>query len=178
MSIGDLSSKLKNKIRQDRERFEQIAESEFKTLQHNLSVSSKNALSTIEADINASLGRMSKTISNSLSQLEEQNHRFQKTMLSRLSKFAMLGLSLILGVALGTWLLTVMTNKYISTLYDDITALRRQKKQAQQTLKALEQQTWGIQFLESERGRFIVLPQEMKIKTGWSLGESQAIKVE
>lgn len=178
MSIGDLSSKLKDKISQDREEFEKIARSEFESLQRSLSASSQSALRTIEADISGQLGRMSTTISESLRELEAKNKRFHRALAKTLARSTALGLCLILGGAIGTWLLTMATNRYTVELRQEITELREQRASAQQTLATLEKKTWGIQLLDTKEGRFIILPQKTTAKPGWTIGKRPAIKLE
>jgi electron transfer flavoprotein alpha subunit len=178
VSIGDLSSKLKDKINQDRKEFEKIAHSELESLQRSLSASSQSALRTIEADISGQLGRMSTTISESLRDLEVKNSRFHRALAKTLARSTALGLCLILGGAIGTWLLTMAASRYALELQKDVTELREQRKSAQQTLATLEKKTWGVQLLDTKEGRFIILPPKTTAKTGWTIGKRPAIKLE
>lgn len=178
MSIGSLSSKLKDKIDQDRERFEMIAKAEFESFQKSLSASLQSALRTTESDIGMQLGRMNTTISDSLQDLESKNSRFHRRLATTLAKATTLGLCLILGGALGAWLLTMATNRYTLELQKEIRELREQRASAQQVLAGLEKKTWGIQLQKSQAGRFIILPPNTTVKAGWTVGTRNALKLE
>lgn len=178
MSTGDLSSKLKDRINQDREQFETIARSEFENFQKSLSASLQSALHTTESDINAQLDSMNTTLTNSLLQLQSKNNTFHKAFARTLARSTTLGLYLVLGSALGAWLLTMTTTRYTLELQKEITKLQKQQTTAQQTLAALEQKTWGVQLLDTKEGRFIILPKTTTAKTGWTVGTKKALKLE
>ena len=63
-------------------------------------------------------------------------------------------------------------------------SLREERKQldvevraAQASLEKMQANTWGLTFQESEKGRFIVLPEGMTSETNWTVGKSAAIRL-
>jgi len=178
VSIGDLSNKLKERISQDREKLEQIAHDEFASLQQSLSASSKNALATIEADINTKLGSMSEAISNRLALLESRTGTLQKTLVASWAKSTALGLCLLLGLTLGAWGLSATMSARILTLWSELRELQQSRADLEQTVSNLERKTWGIRLVAKDQGKFIVLPPKTSIKTGWTIGNNEAIKLE
>ena len=55
---------------------------------------------------------------------------------------------------------------------------QRQTISAQnETIENLEAQTFGIDLRKYKNGRFIILPKNQKIKTGWTVDERPAIKL-
>lgn len=178
MSIGNLSNRLQARISQDRETLEQIAHSEFERLRQSLHRSSQNALATIEADFAAKAEAMSETVSSRLERLERQTGRLQKTLVSSWLKSAALGACMMFGIALGGWGLSAMMSNHVQTLLSQTRELQQVKKDLEQTVSLLEHKTWGIRLLATEKGKFILLPPKASIKTGWTFGDNQAIKLE
>lgn len=185
MSIGELNSKLKDRIKQDRLNLEQIAKNEFAGLQRSLNESSKSALATIEADIAVQVQAMSEKIADGLGRLEKNTMLLQKALLSSWMKAATVGLFVFLGAALGAWGVSRTVSGDIQELLAQRTELQQQKEgleqeaaDLKQTIARMQQKTWGIQLMDTEKGRFIVLPPKTKIVTGWSVGEKDAIKLE
>ncbi len=80
MSIGDLSSKLKEKIDQDRQNLERIAKEEFETFQTSLNASLQSALDTTANAMDAQLQPWNQKISGQLQELENRNTLFRKTL--------------------------------------------------------------------------------------------------
>ena len=63
-------------------------------------------------------------------------------------------------------------------------SLREERKQldvevraAQASLEKMQANTWGLTFQESEKGRFIVLPEGMTSETNWTVGKRDAIRL-
>ena len=48
---------------------------------------------------------------------------------------------------------------------------------AQASLEKMQAKTWGLTFQESEKGRFIVLPEGMTSETNWTVGKRDAIRL-
>ncbi len=178
MSIGDLKIKLQARISEDRKTLEQITQNEFENLQRSLSESSKNALNTIKADIAAQAEAMSEVVTNKLQRLEQQTEKLQNTLVSSWLKSATLGACLMFGLTLGAWGLSAAASGYVQGQWSQISELQREKENLQETVALLEQKTWGIQLLETTKGRFILLPKKATAKTGWTMNDRDAIKLE
>ena len=94
--------------------------------------------------------------------IDEQNRQSRRLLLNSCLTFVLLSLA-----AAG---LILYQGKMIDDRWDTI---RTQNK----TIQNLKDQTFGIDLREWENGRFITLPKNQKIKTGWTVGERQAIKL-
>ena len=94
--------------------------------------------------------------------IDEQNRQSRRLLLNSCLTFVLLSLA-----AEG---LILYQGKLIDDRWDTI---RTQNK----TIQNLKDQTFGIDLREWENGRFITLPKNQKIKTGWTVGERQAIKL-
>lgn len=70
----------------------------------------------------------------------------------------MTGLSLFLGVSLGSWGLMQFLASRIQGQIETSTALAVEIETQQQTLKQMEAKTWGIEFKQDYQGRFLVFP--------------------
>ena len=178
MSIGDLSSKLKEKIDQDRQTLEKIASEEFEIFQKSLNASLQSALDTTANAIATQLQPWNRKIAGQLQELENRNTMFHKTIARSCFQTAMLGLLLMLGITLGAWGLTeIMTNR-ISELREDISNLKSQQERLKMSVSIFQQKTWGLELLDSGNGRFILLPEGKTIKSGWTFKDQNALKLE
>ncbi len=48
----------------------------------------------------------------------------------------------------------------------------------QASIKILQEQTLGLELLERDSGRFILLPKGMTVKTDWTFKKRKALKLE
>ncbi len=171
MSIGDLSSKLKEKIDQDRQTLEKIANEEFENFQKSLNASLQSALDTTSNAIDAQLQPWNQKITGQLQELESRNTLFHKTIARSCFHTALLGFFLVLGITIGAWgLIKVMSNR--------VSDLETRQERLQASIKNLQEQTWGLELLERDSGRFILLPKGMTVKTDWTFNKQKALKLE
>lgn len=171
MSIGDLSSKLKEKIDQDRQNLERIAQEEFETFQTSLNASLQSALDTTATAIEAQLQPWNQKISGQLQELENRNTLFRKTIARSCFQTAMLGLCLMLGITFGAWGMTELMAIRVRELATEQERLRN-------SITILKEKTWGLELLEEENGRFILLPKGMTVKTDWTYHNQKVLKLE
>ena len=82
------------------------------------------------------------------------------------------------GVAIGATGLTAWLGADIRTKIEDRASLDVDIVQARETLRAIEEGTWGVQFHELSNGRFLVLPEGVEPLTGWTVGDRTAVKLE
>lgn len=170
-NLNSLTEKMKARTERERQELEALTRQQFNSLSENLSASSKNALSSTEAAIQAQFTALEKSVASRCGILSRM---FGKRLLQAL----LLSFALFLGLTLGGWgLIQWETGRILS--------LRQEASQLQSTVTALEKaaaqweaKTWGLELTETKDGRFIILPTKMTIKTGWTLGNRQAIKVE
>ncbi len=170
-SLSTLAERIRAKTEQDRQEIEALTRQQFNSLSENLNASSKNALSSTEVAIQAQLAVLEKSVTSRCAIL---NWMFGKRFLQAL----FLSFALFLGLTFGGWsLIQWETSRILS--------LRKETAQLQSTVAALEKtaaqweaKTWGLELTENDKGRFIIIPAKITIKTGWTLGNRQAIKLE
>jgi hypothetical protein len=170
-SLANLTERLKSKTEENRQTAEKLIEAEFESLSLNVRESMKNALATIENAINREIVTMRESMTG---QIRLLNNGFIKLWLV----CGLLGLGLIGGMALGGWGLASLVQRHIISLRQDLTGLNQQKARLEITLKQLESKTWGLSLIEHPEGRFIILPPNATLKTGWKLGKQPAAKLE
>ena len=119
----------------------------------------KSVLDDLVNDIRNYTSESTRLIKNAI---DEQNRQSRSLLLNSCLTFVLLSLA-----AVG---LILYLDKMIDDRWDTI---RTQNK----TIQNLKDQTFGIELREWENGRFITLPKNQKIKTGWTVGERQAIKL-
>jgi len=178
MSLGDLSSKLQDKISQDRHTKETITTDELPRLNETLLNISSVALHTTESAIVQRTEAMARTIFQSLARMEKNSMLLSRSLARAWFRNILLGTGIVLGVFIGTWTLTSLMTHRLDTLMKDITSLQGRKARLEQSVAIMEAQAWGIQLMESEQGRFLILPEGMTLKPGWRIGDLPALKLE
>ncbi|MHC1712355.1 MAG: hypothetical protein AB9872_09405 [Solidesulfovibrio sp.] len=63
-------------------------------------------------------------------------------------------------------------------LIAEIQTLREDKNALETIATQLQERTWGLQLMENQEGRFIILPPKTSAHTGWTVGKQQAVKLE
>jgi uncharacterized protein YlxW (UPF0749 family) len=142
-------------------------------------------LATIETDITAQVEAMNDKVSERLGRLEKIADLLRTTLLWCWLKSLTLGLFMILGVTLGAWGLGHKLGNDIqellaqrSELQQQVESLEQETADLKQTIARMQPETWGIRLVESEKGRFIVLPPGTEVKEDWILGENKVLKLE
>ena len=170
-SLASLAERLKAKTEQDRQELEALTRQQFDALSESLRQSSTAALNTTEAAIQDALGQLEASIASRCLTL---SRIFGRRWLQAL----LLGLALLMGTALGGWGLLTMLQSRTTALQNEIQDLRADKATLETTVTQLSERTWGLKLLENQEGRFIVLPPRTTPKTGWTVGNQQAVKLE
>ena len=170
-SLTNLAERMKEKAEQERQQIESIVGDELTNLRLNLSSATRNALNTIKSD-------MEGEIKNARWTLKDQTQSLCWNIGQRWLMVSLIALAAIIGVSLGGWGLTKLVERKVLNLHREISQLQGQQIQLEITVNQLEAKTWGLELLEAQEGRFIVLPPDTTAKTGWTRGKRQAIKVE
>ena len=119
----------------------------------------KSVLDDLVNDIRNYTSESTRLIKNAI---DEQNRQSRRLLLNSCLTFVLLSLAAV-GLIL-----------YLGEMIDDRwDTIRTQNK----TIQNLKDQTFGIDLRELKDGRFITLPKNQKIETGWWVGEHQAIKL-
>ena len=156
---SDLTSRLQRRLETERAEIEATAARELKVLGESLRGVAESALRTIEADTAAATGRL------------------RGMLLRAWFRPLVIGLSLSVGICGGSWAamhwLWTTTQQQIETL----TVLRVDIEQARATLAEIEETTWGLELMEIDGERFVVLPAGTLSNPSWSVGGRPALKL-
>ena len=146
--ILDLAKDFEKKSKQQANDTEQNLHNVFKQHETFIENALKSSAEKIESDIHAQNSRMNGLI---------------------LRSWAWIMLTIVLVLAASTGLL-MWTGNLIAS---DMKIIQQQSS----TLEKLKAQTFGIQLIENREGRFIVLPNGIKVDPNWSVAEKNALKL-
>ena len=156
---SDLTSRLQRRLETERAEIEATAARELKTLGESLRGVAGNALRTIEADAAAATGRM------------------RGMLLRAWVRPLVIGLSLSLGICGGSWAAMRLLWTAIEWKVETLAALTAEIEQARETLTEIEQTTWGLELMEIDGTRFVVLPAGTPDRPFWTVGGRPALKL-
>ncbi|MHB8978787.1 MAG: hypothetical protein ACYDAI_19260 [Trichloromonadaceae bacterium] len=159
--MSDLSKTLQVKMQQQRSEIEQILNSELQGLSESLRAGARRELDITAVAIRLQAQQIGAEISGHLAQIQKQDQR-------RGWKTAGI-LAGILGL--------ICASVWATTLYQSH-LIESNLAEKQATLKTLETaKSWGLELMESNQGRFIVLPPGLTLEGGYSVGQSAAVKI-
>lgn len=189
-STGSLRAKLRAKTEESRAGVRELVDEQLKTLAAELSQSVAGVKRTIKTDMRelehsvekerlwALTKGLSQSVDRARATIEEDIQKLTGDARRWLGRTVGLGILAALGVMIvaagGSWWLA----RDIGNQIEERTSLDLDIVLARQTLRALEEGTWGVQFREEERGRFLVLPEGVEPVTGWTWGDRTAVKLE
>ena len=156
---SDLTSRLQRRLETERSEIEETAARELKVLGESLRGVASSALRTIEADTVAVSGRMS------------------ALLLRAWVRPLVIGLSLSLGICGGSWAAMRLLWTAIEWKVETLAALTADIEQARQTLTEIEETTWGLELMEIDGERFVVLPAGTPDRPFWTVGGRPALKL-
>lgn len=179
-----LSERLRQKLETDRRAVESLTRQELEKLASDLRKACVSALSSTEAAIDKTtrdalsrLGARSDMLSATLSEIERRAKATTTLTVQNWIKPLATGLSLFLGVSLGSWGLMQFLASRIQGQIETSEALAAEIETQQRTLKQIEAKTWGVEFKQDDQGRFLVFPSGVQPSTGWTVGKRQAVKL-
>ena len=140
----DFRERLQRKIERDHQTLETVTANELKKLEDGLRNIVNGALSTIERDTGAATKRMA------------------AMLLMAWIRPLLVGLSLFLGILLGSWGLMQWLSSDIGSKIETWSEIKLKIEEHRETLRQIEAQTWGVEFHEDKNGdrleRLLVLP--------------------
>ena len=139
-SGSDLKARLQKKLEQEREQIEEVTRSALKKLAENLLQYVENEMYIIVRDI------------------KDHTRRMNAVLLGAWLRSVMVGVCLFLGILGGSWGLTQWLSSNIQSLIQTRSALQIEIQEARQTIELLEQSTWGVNLVEVNGRRFVILP--------------------
>jgi len=155
-STGSLRDRLRARTEESQTGVKKLVGEQLRTLAGELSQSVAGARRTIEADIQ---------------RLTADARRW-------LFRPVLYGILAALGVAAGAAGLSAWLGAGIRARIEERAALDVGIAEARQTLERIEEATWGVLFHEEEQGRFLVMPEGVGPRTGWTVRDREAVKLE
>lgn len=149
-STGSLRDRLREGIEESQAGVKALVDEQLKTLGDELSTSVDGARRTIKADI----------------------RRLTQDARRSLFRPVLWGILAALGVVLGSWGLLAGLTADIRAKIEERAILGARIEEQTETLARLDAVTWGVQFFESERGRFLVLPDGVEAEN-WTWGDGR-----
>ena len=132
---------MRTRIESERREIGELTASELARLAGNSQCDARNALSTIEPDTEEATGRM------------------RSLLLKAWLRPLVVGLSLFLGICVGSWVTMHWLSRSIHDRIETLRELDTRTEWARAMLAEIEETTWGIELLESSRGeRYVSLP--------------------
>ncbi|MHB8989214.1 MAG: hypothetical protein ACYC6S_10595 [Desulfobulbia bacterium] len=174
-TLDNLQKHLRQKQEEKREQIEALTQQELEQLGANLRNAANRVLHIIENDMQGQIGRMNQSLKKSLNQTRKQAEVLQSTMQKMWIKPALIGLSLFIGISLGSWGLMQFLSSQITTQTEKLGQLQLQMESERQTLQILQDKTWGVTLHQDKQGRFVVLPPGANPKISWSVGGRPAL---
>ena len=156
---SDLTSRLQRRLETERAEIEATATRELKMLGESLRSVAESALRTIEADTAAATGRM------------------RGMLLRAWFRPLVISLSLSLGICGGSWAAMRLLWTAIEWKVETLAALTADIEQARETLTEIEETTWGLELMEIDGERFVVLPAGTLDSPPWTVGGRPALKL-
>ena len=132
----DLSTRLQQKIEQERKQIEAVTQKEFEKLEGGLRWIVSNALDTIERD----------------------TRRISAVLRRAWIRPLVIGLMFFLGMVGGSWGLMGWLLNSIESHIRRRAALQAEIESQEKTIERLRDKTWRVDLHEDEEGRFVVFP--------------------
>ena len=158
-SQSDLTSRLQRRLESERIEIETMTARQLKVLGENSRGVASNALRTIEADTAAVVART-------------------RGMLLRVWLLPVVAvLSVLLTICGGSWAAMRWLWTIIEWKVETLAALNVDIEQARQTLTMIEETTWGLELMEIDGERYVVLPAGSLRNPPWTVGGRPALKL-
>ncbi len=154
-----MTDRLRKRLESERREIEELTASELKRLAENSRRVARNALGTIERDMEEATGRM------------------RELLLKAWLRPLIVGLSLWTGFFGGSWATMRWLTGSIQARIETRSELDRDIEDARRTLAQLEVDTWGIVLHEIEGERFVVVPDGALADPPWRVDGRAALKL-
>lgn len=173
-NVSKLRTRLEQKSEQDRQQIEELIRREYGKLSKNLQSIVRSDLSTIESAIRNEV----EVYAARVEVLLDRMRRVDKALTKAWLRPVVVGLSLFLGILIGSWGLTQWLSSNIESLIEKRAALSGEIEEQQRTVERLKEMTWGVVLHEGNEGRrFVVLPRGSLEYPPWTVGGKPAIRL-
>ena len=177
-SVKALSERLNTKNQADRKELETLTEIELRELTMRFRESVNNAFNTIDTDMKRHTSNMKEHLASTLNHTEQSTQSMKQLVVNSWIRPTCWAIASLAAFFIVTWAVTESLVYRVKTQWQETSALSQMIEEQNKTLDILKAQTWGIDLIDDqEKGRFIVLPEGMNYRTGWSVAERKAIKL-
>ena len=156
---NELTSRLRRRLEAENRDIEETIASELRRRGKSLSAVVDGALRTIEADTAEGVGRLS------------------ALLLRAWLRPLVVGLSLSLGICVGSWAGTRWLWTTIERQIEVLAVLRVDIEEATSTLAEMNDTTWGVRLRVIDGDRFVVLPAGTLSNPPWRVGGRPAVRL-
>ena len=158
-SAADLSARLRQKLEQERQEIEAVTGSELRRLGENLRRIASEERRTTEAATEEAVGRL------------------RGMLLRGWLRPLVIGALLSIGICVGSWGAMQWLGWQIQSRIETKASLELEIERQRETVKRLQQSSWGIRLQESPQGRFVVLPPGTLDHPPWRVGGRPAVRL-
>ena len=156
---NDFSVRLTSRMAADRRQIEKTAVNELRRLGESLRAVVKDELRTTEAVTAAGIAPI------------------RVILLNAWLRPLVVGLTIFLTISGGSWGLMHWLSASIQSRIETRAALDVQIEDARFFLAEIEETTWGVTLVETDRGRFVVLPDGTLEHPPWTVDGRPALKL-
>ena len=158
-SAADLSARLRQKLKRDRQEIESVTGSELRRLGENLRRIASEERRTTEAATEKAIGRL------------------RGMLLWGWLRPLVIGALLSIGICVGSWGAMQWLEWQIRSRIETRASLEVEIERQRETVKRLKQSSWGIRLQETPKGRFVVLPPGTLDRRPWIVDGRPAVRL-
>lgn len=171
-----LSARLKRNIERRRGEIEKLTASELRKLAASLQGVASDALRSIASDTERQAVIERRKTAEALRGARQEAETLRSYLKRAWLRPLMIGLSLFLGILLGSWGLTQWVASKIEVQLQTWAQLEAEIKEQELTLERLREKTWGVSLHEGSKGRYVVLPWGAELDTRWTIGGRPSVR--
>jgi len=170
MAASSTASSLRERLRERREEDERILREEHEHRAELIASELRKLGESVRGVVQRELRGIE-------SDMEAGRKRAGAALLKAWGRSLALGLSLFLGICLGSWGLTQWLSRQVEEQIEALTVLRVDIEEARATLARIEEKTWGLELTQIDGERFVVLPAGTLDSRPWTVGGRPALKL-
>ena len=169
-NIGDLQKRLGQRLQSAKKKAKELEKESFDNFKEQLTEITQTALKTTQKDINSHLEEVREELKEMHSEISSQTliaraimGRFWRTQIALTS-------GIILTIFGGSWGWMQYVSAQTRSHWEE------QEKALRNTV-SLRQDSWGVTLIQTDNGRFVVLPPNHPQKTNWTCLGRPCIKL-
>ena len=173
---GGLSARLRQNLKRRNREIEEVTASELRGLAASLQGVASDALRTIASDTERQAADVRRDLSRGWRGVREEAETLREHLKRAWLRPLAIGLSLCLGISLGSWGLMRWLSREVEGLLQEKARLGVEIEEQERTLEVLREKTWGVYLHEGSKGRYVVLPRGAELDTGWTIGGRPSVR--